>query len=168
MKARVLEKKVEKQDIETGIAPAARKQLSQGLVEALGSTYKLLVKTHVYHWNVVGPLFLPLHELTEEQYKELFEAADIIAERIRALGHPTPLAFEDFAPSSPVEEETRDRSAASMVAQLVADHETIARRLRELASVADEADDWVTADMLTDRLNFHEKASWMLRAIIAD
>lgn len=168
MKARVLEKKVATEDIDTGIAPAARKELSQGLVEALASTYKLLVKTHVYHWNVVGPLFLPLHELTEEQYKELFEAADIIAERIRALGHPTPLAFDDLSPSSPVEEETRDRTAAGMVTQLVADHETIARRLRKLATVADDADDWVTADMLTERLNFHEKASWMLRAIIAD
>lgn len=168
MTATVLKPKVEKENVATGIDAKARAKIASGLVEALASTYTLLIKTHVYHWNVVGPLFLPLHELTERHYKDLLEAADVIAERIRSLGHPAPLSFDDLAPKSRVKEETADRSAEGMVRQLIRDHEAIARKLREVAGVADEADDLVTADMLTQRMNFHEKAIWMLRAIDTD
>ena len=157
--------KVEK--LQTGLAAADRKKLADGLGAVLGETYVLLIKTHVYHWNVVGPLFLPLHELTEEHYKKLFKAADVIAERVRALGHPTPSSFDELVPKSPLHEETNARSAEGMVAQLVDDHETICRELRELGATADEAKDWVTADLVADRLAFHEKAIWMLRSIIA-
>lgn len=165
--ARVLQQKAEKVELHTGIDAKARTKIIQGLVEALGATYMLMVKTHVYHWNVVGPLFLPLHELTEEHYKKLFKAADVIAERVRALGHPTPSSFDALVPKSPLHEETNARSAEGMVAQLVDDHETICRELRELGATADEAKDWVTADLVADRLAFHEKAIWMLRAVIA-
>lgn len=158
--------KIKKERMSTGIDQKAIKGISDGLVEILGSTYTLLVKTHVYHWNVVGPLFLPLHELTEAHYKDLFSAVDELAERIRALGLPAPLSFEDFDNRSMIKEETKDRSAEGMVGQLIKDHETLSRRLREVAQDADEAGDLVTADLLTQRLTFHEKAIWMLRATI--
>ncbi|MDX2288173.1 MAG: Dps family protein [Hyphomicrobiaceae bacterium] len=152
--------------LDTGLEPKDRNSVSKDLVEVLADTYTLLLKTHVYHWNVVGPLFVPLHELTEAHYKDLFQAADDIAERIRSLGHPAPLSFRQLLPKSAVDEETSDRSAEQMVAHLVVDHEKIVKRLRDAAMAADEADDLVTTDLLTARLAFHEKAIWMLRAII--
>ena len=167
MAATILKAKVSKEPMSTGIDEKARKKISDGLVEVLASTYTLLVKTHVYHWNVVGPLFLPLHELTEAQYNDMFAAVDELAERIRALGLPAPLSFEDFDRRSLIKEEKQDRTAEGMVAQLVKDHEALSRRMRELAMEADEGDDLVTADLLTQRLTFHEKAIWMLRATVA-
>lgn len=150
-----------------GLSAKSRQEIAGKLVMVLADTYTLMVKSHVYHWNVVGPQFVPLHELTETHYRDLFEAADLIAERIRALGSPTPLSFETLVPRSDVTEETTERSATEMVEQLIADHERTARRLREVAIDADESDDLVTTDMLTDRLAFHEKAVWMLRAIVS-
>ncbi len=154
-------------DLDTGIKSKDRSEVATALVPVLADTYTLLVKTHVYHWNVVGPLFIPFHELTEEHYNNLFEAADVIAERIRSLGRPAPLSFAELLPEAGVEEETVNRSADEMVSRLIEDHEMLAKRLREAALLADEADDLVSADMLTQRLAFHEKAVWMLRAIIA-
>lgn len=148
-----------------GISAKSATDVSRALAEVLADTYTLLVKTHVYHWNVVGPLFLPLHELTEQHYKDMFEAADHIAERIRALGQVTPLSFEQMMPKAGVEEETVNRAASAMVHRLVADHEQLAKRLRIAALAANEADDLVTADLLTGRLAFHEKAIWMLKAM---
>ncbi|MFN3868090.1 MAG: Dps family protein [Hyphomicrobiaceae bacterium] len=152
--------------LDTGIAKKDRSTVASELVDVLADTYTLLVKTHVYHWNVVGPLFIPFHELTEAHYKNLFEAADVIAERIRSLGHPAPLGFAELLPKSAVEEETSKRSAEGMVTHLIADHEKMVKRLRQAAIAADEVDDLVTADLLTQRLAFHEKAIWMLRAIV--
>lgn len=149
----------------TGLAAEARRQISDHLVEVLADTYTLLLKTHVYHWNAVGPLFFPLHVLLEEQYKSLFEAADIVAERIRALGHPTPLSFDELLKHTLVKEETRPRSELEMVEHLARDHERMVKRAREAALAAEDADDLVTTDMLTQRMAFHEKAIWMLRAI---
>lgn len=151
--------------LDTGIGKESRRRISDQLVQVLSDTYTLLVKTHVYHWNVVGPIFLPLHELTEKHYQDLFEAADTVAERIRALGHPTPLSFDEMLPKTIVDEETANRSAGGMVAYLVEDHEKLCKRIRTAAAEADEVQDFVTHDMLTARLNFHEKAIWMLRAI---
>jgi len=148
-----------------GISAKSAKDVSRALAEILADTYTLLIKTHVYHWNVVGPLFLPLHELTEQHYKDMFEAADHIAERIRALGQVTPLSFEQMLPKAGVEEETANRAAPAMVQRLVADHEQLAKRLRIAALKANDADDLVTADLLTGRLAFHEKAIWMLNAM---
>lgn len=148
----------------TGLDTKDRAKIAKALESVLADTYTLMVKSHVYHWNVVGPLFLPLHQLTEAHYKDLFGAADVIAERIRALGKPTPISFEALLPKATVEEETSNRSAAGMVHQLVGDHESIVVRLREAALASEEADDLVTTDMLTQRMAFHEKAIWMLRA----
>jgi starvation-inducible DNA-binding protein len=167
MAATVLKAKVNTEDLSTGIDQKSRNEISAGLVEVLASTYTLLIKTHVYHWNVVGALFLPLHELTDAQYNDMFAAVDALAERIRALGLPTPLSFEDFDERSAIKEETQDRTAEGMVAQLVKDHEKLSRRMREIAQIADEGKDLVTVDLLTQRLTFHEKAIWMLRATVA-
>ncbi|MGD9715233.1 MAG: Dps family protein [Thermomicrobiales bacterium] len=150
---------------ETGLDGKERQELARHLGEVLGDTYMLLVKTHVYHWNVVGPLFLPLHELTEEHYKDLFEAADVIAERIRSLGYPTPVSFTSMETKARLEEETQKRSAADMVDHLIDDHEKMVRRIRQITAKAAEVEDFVTHDTLNARLAFHEKAIWMLRAI---
>lgn len=153
--------------LDTGIAVKDRREVADNLAEALADTYTLLVKTHVYHWNVVGPLFVPLHELLEDHYKNLFTATDVIAERIRALGLTTPLSFKQMQPKSDVDEETINRSAIEMVRRLVEDHETLCRSFREIAEMSEAAKDLVTTDLLTERLAFHEKAIWMLNAIVA-
>jgi starvation-inducible DNA-binding protein len=128
----------------------------------------LMIKTQGYHWNVVGPLFKPIHELTEDQYGKLFEAIDVIAERIRALGHIAPVAFTDVLSHAELHEEDKARSARGMVAQLIADNETLVRRLRETAEIASEAGDGATEDLMNSRMAEHEKAIWMLRSIAAD
>lgn len=144
-----------------------RKRLVANLVGALADSYLLMVKTQGYHWNVVGPLFFTLHQLTEDQYQNLFSAVDEIAERVRALGYPAPSSIADLMAHSKVNEETGNPTAEEMVASLVADHETIARRLRDAIEVAEDLRDPATADLLTERSRFHEKAVWMLRATIA-
>jgi starvation-inducible DNA-binding protein len=157
----------ETEPVKTGLGSSNRELLAESLSCVLADTYVLLVKTHVFHWNVVGPLFLPIHELTEQHYNDLFKAADDIAERIRALGHPAPLSFTNLKPKSVVSEERLSRSAHDIVAQLVEDHEEIVRRLRDISETAADYEDFVTHDLLNARLGFHEKAIWMLRAIIA-
>ena len=160
--ANVLQAKPKREAISTGLTDAARSDIADALQSILGSTYRLLVKTQIHHWNVVGPLFHPIHVLTEEHYENMFEAVDTLAERIRALGHPT---------AAPVIG-TETGGVATMTAQdllkdLVADHESLCREMREAADAADEAGDIVTNDMLVERLTFHEKAIWMLRAMLA-
>lgn len=154
--------------LDTGIAARDRSEVVSELMRVLADTYTLLVKTHVYHWNVVGPLFIPVHELTEEHYKDLFEAVDVIAERIRALGHRAPLSLTELLQKTALEEETTNRTAEDMVGQLIEDHERLVKRLRNAGISADEVDDLVTTDMLTERLAFHEKAIWMLRATVGE
>lgn len=151
--------------LDTGIKASDRRMVAEELGKVLANTYLLMLKSHVYHWNVVGPLFVPFHELTEQHYRNLFDAADLLAERIRALGERTPLSFNDFAPQATISEESRDRDAMAMVESLVDDHERITQHLRDAAKAAEEADDLVTTDLLTERMAFHEKAIWMLRAI---
>jgi starvation-inducible DNA-binding protein len=150
---------------QTGIRTEDSQQLAQGLARALGETYVLYVKTQGFHWNVVGPLFYGLHKLTEEQYEDLADAADKLAERIRALGYPAPNSFKEFARLSAVSEAVGNPSAREMIEQLVKDHETVSRTFRETVALADEAGDVVTADLLTQRIHAHDKAAWMLRAI---
>ena len=155
--------------LETGLTSADRGALSKAVADVLADTYVLMIKTHVYHWNVVGPLFVPLHQLLESHYKDLFSAVDDLAERIRGLGKLAPLSFgKGLLPRSDVEEEKTVRTASGMVGQLVADHEEIVRRVREVSANAAERKDFVTHDLLNSRLAFHEKAIWMLRAIISD
>ncbi len=153
--------------IDTGLTDAYRKQMAKALTDILAATYRLTIKSHIYHWNVTGPLFKPLHELTEAHYGALFEAADIIAERIRGLGHLAPVKVGDAADFAPKSGSAEIETAQSMVEDLIAEHEASTRNIRKAAKAADDGDDMVTTDMLTDRLAFHEKAIWMLGATIS-
>ena len=154
--------------IHTGLKADYRKSMAKHLSEILAATYRLTIKSHVYHWNVVGPVFKPIHELTEEHYNALFGATDIIAERIRALGHLAPVSFDMTATFAPAKSDVDHASAHDMVYDLIADHEQAVRDMRAAAAKAGDNDDMVTEDMLTARLTFHEKALWMLRAIVAN
>jgi starvation-inducible DNA-binding protein len=168
MNNKVLEAITDIEVVETGLTDVVRRQLSGQLSGVLADTILLMIKSQVYHWNVVGPLFKPIHELTEEHYKDLFDASDAIAERIRALGYPAPVSFADLIPRANLNEESVMRSAEEMVLQLINDHENIVRNMREAAQLAEKHNDFVTNDLLVSRMNFHEKAIWMLRSTIAD
>ena len=164
---KVLETKAHVDRVNTGLEESYRKAVSQVLTDILADTYRLMIKSHIYHWNVVGPLFKPLHELTEEHYRSLLGAADTIAERVRALGHLAPIKLADTAAFAPSASSVHNLSAESMVNDLIDEHESAIRAMREGAAMAEDNDDFVTTDMLTDRMNFHEKACWMLRAHVA-
>ena len=168
MPAAVLQPTTDIQSVDTGLHKEHRRKLAGHLSQVLADSMMLMIKTQVYHWNVVGPLFKPIHDLTEEQYNDLFAAADEIAERIRALGFPAPVSFTDLIPKTNLLEESGMRSAHDMLAQLVDDHEKIVRNIRESAELAEEFNDFVTHDLLVERMAVHEKAIWMLRAMIAD
>ncbi len=154
-------------NIDTGLKANYRKSMSKQLSEILAATYRLTIKSHVYHWNVVGPIFKPIHDLTEEHYNALFGATDVIAERIRALGNLAPVNFEMTKSFAPSKSDVDQASAHEMVQDLIAEHEQAVRDMRKAAAEAGNNEDMVTEDMLTERLTFHEKALWMLRAIIA-
>jgi len=164
----VLNVKPHKEDVHTGISAADRKAVAQALSGILTDTYLLVIKSHVYHWNVVGPLFQPIHEMTEGHYENLFRACDELAERIRALGHPAPLTDKRVLADGNIAIDKTAPTAGKMVEELVADHEGLCRKMRECAEMAEKKGDFVTHDLLTGRLTYHEKAIWMLRAIIAD
>ncbi len=164
MTAQVLKPKATVETLETGIDD--RESLAKALSACLADTYILMVKTQAYHWNVVGPLFYSIHKLTEEHYENLFAAADEVAERIRALGYPSPSSTEEMTTISSVREDGGNPNAETMIENLIADHETVAKNFRETAEMADEHKDLVTADMLTARIQFHEQAIWMLKAIV--
>lgn len=158
-----------KTDIESPATGVESKRLiSNALTGVLADSFVLMIKSQSYHWNVVGPLFQPIHEMTEAQYRDLFEAIDVLAERIRALGQVAPLSFTDMIVHAELDEETEQRSAAQMIGRLVADHETLARRFRALGVAASDAGDGATEDLANSRMAFHEKAAWMLRAVIAE
>jgi starvation-inducible DNA-binding protein len=165
--SQVLKPEAHSETIRTGLDAGYRKDMSARLSAILATTYQLTIKSHIYHWNVVGPLFKPLHDLTEEHYNALFAATDIIAERIRALGHLAPTVFSEAKDFAPTGQDVDHGSAHSMVKDLISTHEEAVRTMREAAAKAGDADDVVTEDMLTQRLTFHEKALWMLRAISA-
>ncbi|MEM8750655.1 MAG: DNA starvation/stationary phase protection protein [Pseudomonadota bacterium] len=150
-----------------GIPEDDRKDVSDALSAILSDTYHLLIKTHIYHWNVVGPLFHSIHVLLEEQYNDLFAATDVIAERIRALGFLAPVGMK--APASGLDDtDAKKGSAKAMVEDLIEAHEEIVRKMRDAAEKAAEKSDMVSEDMLVGRLTVHEKTLWMLRAIVAD
>lgn len=153
--------------LSTGIKDADRKQIAEMLSEVTVQTYRTLLRSQVVHWNVVGPLFQPIHELTEQHYSELFAAIDTLAERIRALGFPVPTGKAAAGLDKALSIGGR-MTALAMVEELVEDHEALTRLLREAAGEAEELNDFVTHDLLTERLAFHEKAVWMLKAIVAD
>jgi len=150
-----------------GLTEQQREAIAQGLGRLLADTYTLYLKTHGFHWNVTGPMFQTLHLLFETQYTELAEAVDIIAERIRALGVYAPSSFSKYRELSTIEEETGVPVATDMIAQLLAGHEAIVRTARDIFPLVDSARDEPTADLLTNRMQTHEKTAWMLRSLIA-
>ena len=150
-----------------GIPTAEREAIVAGLSRLLADTYTLYLKTHNYHWNVVGPMFNTLHLMFEEQYSELALAVDLIAERIRALGAPAPGSYREFAELSIIAEDTDRPDATEMIRRLVADQEAVVRTARSIFPVVDAAHDEPTADLLTQRMQVHEKTAWMLRSMLA-
>lgn len=152
--------------IDIGIAPKQRKQIAAGLSRLLADSYTLYLKTHNYHWNVTGPQFNTLHLMFEGQYTELATAVDEIAERIRALGEPAPGSYKAFAKLTSIEEEEKVPDAETMIRQLVIGQETVVRTARELFPLVEEAGDEPTADLLTQRMQVHEKTAWMLRSML--
>jgi starvation-inducible DNA-binding protein len=154
--------------IDLGIPEDARKAVVKDLENVLADTYTLYLKTHHYHWNVTGPMFQTLHVLFEQQYNNLWTAVDEIAERIRSLGHFAPGTYQEFADRTSVEVDKPGKvpEASVMVANLVKGHEAVVRTIRPALARADEAGDDVTVDLLTQRLTFHEKTAWMLRALL--
>lgn len=152
--------------IDIGISEAARNEIADGLARLLADTYSLYLKTHNYHWNVTGPMFNTLHLMFEEQYNELWLAVDLIAERIRSLGAFAPGSYTQFGALSSIPEAVGVPSAEEMLADLVAGHEAVTRTARSVFPVADAANDESTADVITQRLQVHEKTAWMLRSML--
>ncbi|MBX2864977.1 MAG: DNA starvation/stationary phase protection protein [Leptolyngbyaceae cyanobacterium MAG.088] len=152
--------------INIGISDEHRRAISDGLSRTLADTYTLYLKTHNFHWNVTGPMFQTLHLMFETQYNELALAVDAIAERIRALGFPAPGTYSQYAKLSSISETEGVPTAEEMIALLVEGQEAVARTAREVFAIADEANDEPTADLLTQRLQIHEKNAWMLRSLL--
>lgn len=153
-------------DINIGISASDRENIAQGLSHLLADTYTLYLKTHNYHWNVTGPQFSTLHTLFETHYTELALAVDLIAERIRALGLPAPGTYREFAALSSIGEDTDAPSANEMIRRLVAGQEAVVRTARGIFPAVDAAHDEPTADLLTQRMQVHEKNAWMLRSLL--
>jgi starvation-inducible DNA-binding protein len=151
-------------DVEIGIEEDARKELAEGLARLLADTSTLYIKTHGYHWNVVGPMFHSLHVMFEQQYEELHEALDVIAERIRALGHLAPGSYAELARLSSVPDEEGAPEPEEMIRRLAEAHESVVRTARPLVATAEQAGDVATADFVTERIALHEKSAWMLRS----
>ena len=152
--------------IDIGIAPRDREKIADGLAHVLADTYTLYLKTHAFHWNVEGPMFNTLHLMFEGQYTELWNAVDLLAERIRSLGFPAPGTYADFGRLTSIEESPGVPEAMEMVRLLVKGHEAVARTARKAFPAADRAGDESTADLLTQRLQVHEKTAWMLRSLL--
>ncbi len=152
--------------IDTGLDKSDRSASIEALRKVLGETYALYFKTHGYHWNVTGPRFKALHELFMQQYTELWQALDELAERIRALGEFAPASSDEIAAYATIKPDNGVPDADSMIENLVRGHETIARVARDGVKAAEEGDDAVTVDLLTQRLAASEKAAWMLRASV--
>lgn len=165
--ATMLNQKPATEKVNTGLAEKDRKAIAERLSDVLADTYALTVKTHIYHWNVVGPLFHSLHVMTEEQYEDLFKATDVIAERIRALGYRAPTSGNRGG-EIVVELDAVSKTAHDMVADLIKAHEATIRKMRDAAEMAEEAEDFVSHDLLVGRMTEHEKTVWMLRAVVAD
>ena len=155
-------------DVRIGLDDAARHAIAQGLGRVLGDTFTLYLETHRFHWNVKGPRFTTLHQLFMEQYTELWNALDEIAERILTLGFPAPGTPSELSELSSIEPAASLPTADGMLAQLLAGHEALVRTVRTVLPLAQEAGDESTAALLSDRLVIHEKTAWMLRAMLAE
>src|SRR5690349_2484359 len=152
--------------IDIGIGAQDREKIVGGLAKVLADTYSLYLKTHNFHWNVEGPMFNTLHLMFMEQYTELWNALDAVAERIRSLGYPAPGTYGEFARLTSIEETEGVPEALDMVRLLVAGHEAVARTARASFPAAEKGGDESTADLLTQRLQVHEKTAWMLRSLL--
>ena len=152
--------------IDIGISADNREKISQGLSALLADSYTLYLMTHNFHWNVTGPDFNSLHQMFMTQYTEQWTALDLIAERIRALGHPAPGTYKEFVRLASIKEIEGVPTATDMVRYLVSAQEATARTARKLYPLVTEANDQPTADLLTQRLEVHEKTAWMLRSLL--
>jgi starvation-inducible DNA-binding protein len=150
--------------INIGLDDRKRAHFSEALSAILDDTYSLLIHTHIYHWNVRGPLFEPIHKLLEQQYEALFAATDKIAERVRQLGHRVPEGLKHFPRGFDMPAEMPNEH--EMIVDLVAKHEEVIRKLRKTSTEADDEHDYVTQDLVNEILAFHENAAWMLRSIV--
>ena len=160
-------KKASDRTLNIGIKETDLKAVNSALAHVVSDTFTLFVKTQGYHWNVTGPHFRSLHLALEEQYIELHDAADLLAERMRALGALAPGSFAEFTELATIKDHVPTEDAMEMVSNLVEDNETMARLIRPLVDVAEDAKDTATADLLNARLAAHEKAAWMLRSLLA-
>jgi len=154
--------------INIGIDETTRKAITDGLSSLLADSYTLYLMTHNFHWNVKGPMFNTLHVMFMEQYTEQWNALDLIAERIRSLGFPAPGTYKEFVARASIAEVEGVPKATDMIRHLVAAQEATARTARALFPVVDEANDQPTADLLTQRIDVHEKTAWMLRSLLEE
>jgi starvation-inducible DNA-binding protein len=152
--------------VNIGIEADARQEIADGLSRLLADTYTLYLKTHYFHWNVTGPMFQTLHLMFETQYTELALAVDLIAERIRALGFPAPGSYTQYAKLSSIPETTEVPKATEMIKLLVEGQEAVCRTARSIFPIIEKVSDEPTADLLTQRLQLHEKTAWMLRSLL--
>ena len=152
--------------MDIGINEQDRQDIAHGLSRLLADSYTLYLKTHNFHWNVTGPMFNTLHLMFEAQYNEMALAVDLVAERIRALGHYAPGSYADYARLTSIPEANGVPKADDMIRQLVDGHETLCRTARGIFAVVEKAGDEPTADLLTQRLQVHEKTAWMLRSLL--
>ncbi len=152
--------------IDIGMTDEQRKDIAKGLSHLLADSYTLYLKTHNFHWNVTGPMFNTLHLMFEAQYNELALAVDLIAERIRALGYPAPGSYREYLKLSTIPEAVGVPAAEDMIRQLVEGQESIVRTARSIFPVVEDARDEPTADLLTQRMQVHEKTAWMLRSLL--
>ena len=153
-------------EIDIGIKKKDREAIANGLARLLADTYTLYLKTHNFHWNVTGPMFQTLHLMFETQYNELALAVDLIAERIRSLGFPAPATYKAFAKLSSIKETDGVPSAPDMIRLLVEGQEAVARTARSVFPLVDKVNDEPSADLLTQRMQVHEKTAWMLRSLL--
>ncbi|PIU16618.1 MAG: DNA starvation/stationary phase protection protein [Gallionellales bacterium CG08_land_8_20_14_0_20_59_87] len=154
--------------INIGINDKDRKKIADGLGRMLADTYTLYLKTHNFHWNVTGPMFQTLHLMFMTQYTETWNAVDLVAERIRTLGYPAPGSYQQFAALTSIKESDGVPNAKEMIRQLVDGQETVARTAREVLPIAEKAGDQPTVDLLSARMEVHEKNAWMLRSLLEE
>src|SRR5689334_6206790 len=155
-------------NIDIGIKEADRQKIAQGLAKLQADTYTLYLKTHNFHWNVTGPMFQTLHLMFEQQYNELWMAVDLIAERIRSLGFRAPGSYAEFTRLTSLTEEETTPPAKEMIRQLLQGHEAVAKTARSVFGIAEEGSDEATVDLLTQRIQLHEKTAWMLRSLLEE
>lgn len=152
--------------MDIGINKEDREQIAHGLSRLLADSYTLYLKTHNFHWNVTGPMFNTLHVMFMDQYTELWNALDLIAERIRALGFPAPGTYSEFVKLTVITESVGVPKATEMIQQLVDGQEAVIRTARSIFPIVDQANDQPSADLLAQRLQIHEKNAWMLRSLL--